>query len=142
LYRNWCIYYFNKCLTCISKTKFSFMGSLNNAPRELVCMTLNIFVTKQGLLHMMYVVQTFYTMQSNSKTKWKETTKSLDKLVRKKTEINTYTCCKVAWYNMLPKASVIFDTWRTLNLFSNRCLKAFIRPMKAKSMVGMLDIVL
>jgi len=32
-------------------------------------MTLNIFVTKQGLLHMMYVVQTFYTMQSNSKTK-------------------------------------------------------------------------
>jgi hypothetical protein len=28
----------------------------------------------------------------------------------KKMEINTHTRCSVAWYNMLPMASVIFDT--------------------------------
>jgi hypothetical protein len=59
-----------------------------------------------------------------------------------KMEINTYTRCSVAWYNMLPMASVMFDRWRILNLFSNRCLKAFIRPIKAKMIVGILDIVL
>lgn len=67
---------------------------------------------------------------------------NLCKLLQKENDGDTYTCCSVAWYNMLPMASVIFETWRTLNLFSNRCLNAFIRPIRAKSIVGMLDIVL
>jgi len=37
--RKLCIYHFDKYLTCISKTKFSFTNSLNNAFMTLLSMT-------------------------------------------------------------------------------------------------------
>lgn len=59
-----------------------------------------------------------------------------------KGEIRTYRRCNVAWYNMLPIESIIFDTWSTQNLFSKRCLSEFKRPMNAKRIPGAIEMVL